>query len=604
MLEPNNRSLYTSALTPPSGMIFDEAIATTFSLDPTALLGVPVHLALLAGNHKTQEPDAIAILESMRRFSDKITVYAQLGHLSAPSQSGVLNGLLASMVYEVTAPGGGVFHPKLWVIRFTDPTGSEPPLFRLMVLSRNLTFDRSWDLALQLEGRPGVKNRTMNRGLSELIAKLPELSVNKVPGDRRLQAKRISDEVRKADWELPSGFDSVSFKTIGLKPGAWSPEYSNKMAIISPFCEEGALDRLRKMTSSAEVLISRPETLTGFNPDTRGLFSKCMCLHEAAETQDGESCGDESSKDTIGLHAKAYIFERGWDTHIVVGSANATNAALTNAKNVEVLVELVGKRSKVGGIDNLLGDDGLGEVLEEFIPPDEMSEVDIERKDAENALDEARNKLALANLRVRCDKSETSSEWRLSLTGELPFLDGVKQLKAWPITVPEQRAQDLDLLQPPKAIDTQLGIFSPAYLTGFIAFDMSSTFSGLSVRFTRNLPIDGLPEERDAEIWRIVLDNHEGFIKYLRMLLASYDDELSSANTKGGWDYGFAGSFYNGGELLEDMTRALCHNPNKLQEVDKVVARIYGSTDYGTILTPDFLQTWNVFRKVMEDNNG
>ena len=31
MLNPNSRSLYTSALTPPPGMIFDEAIATTFS---------------------------------------------------------------------------------------------------------------------------------------------------------------------------------------------------------------------------------------------------------------------------------------------------------------------------------------------------------------------------------------------------------------------------------------------------------------------------------------------------------------------------------------------------------------------------------------------
>jgi hypothetical protein len=31
MLNPNSRSLYTSALTPPPGMIFDEAVATTFS---------------------------------------------------------------------------------------------------------------------------------------------------------------------------------------------------------------------------------------------------------------------------------------------------------------------------------------------------------------------------------------------------------------------------------------------------------------------------------------------------------------------------------------------------------------------------------------------
>ena len=45
MLNPNNRSLYTSALTSPPGMMFDEAIATSFSLDPAFLLQAPVYLA-------------------------------------------------------------------------------------------------------------------------------------------------------------------------------------------------------------------------------------------------------------------------------------------------------------------------------------------------------------------------------------------------------------------------------------------------------------------------------------------------------------------------------------------------------------------------------
>ena len=48
MLNPNSRSLYTSALTPPPGMIFDEAVATTFSMDPALLLEAPVYLALMS----------------------------------------------------------------------------------------------------------------------------------------------------------------------------------------------------------------------------------------------------------------------------------------------------------------------------------------------------------------------------------------------------------------------------------------------------------------------------------------------------------------------------------------------------------------------------
>jgi len=48
MLDPNERSLLTSLLTPPLGMVFDQGLATTYSLDPLTLLGVPVHLAWMA----------------------------------------------------------------------------------------------------------------------------------------------------------------------------------------------------------------------------------------------------------------------------------------------------------------------------------------------------------------------------------------------------------------------------------------------------------------------------------------------------------------------------------------------------------------------------
>jgi len=34
MLNPDARSLYTGAVCPPPGYVFDQAIATTYSLDP------------------------------------------------------------------------------------------------------------------------------------------------------------------------------------------------------------------------------------------------------------------------------------------------------------------------------------------------------------------------------------------------------------------------------------------------------------------------------------------------------------------------------------------------------------------------------------------
>ena len=59
---------------------------------------------------------------------------------------------------SVTPPTtAGVFHPKCWLLRFAPEYDDEPVRYRLLVLSRNLTFDRSWDVALVTRRRaPGA----------------------------------------------------------------------------------------------------------------------------------------------------------------------------------------------------------------------------------------------------------------------------------------------------------------------------------------------------------------------------------------------------------------------------------------------------------------
>ena len=116
-------------------------------------------------------------------------------------------------------------------------------------------------------------------------------------------------------------------------------------------------------------------------------------LHEGAETDDGD---DTLAADrlTRGLHAKAYIVENGWDTTLYLGSANATNASLVAGTNVEILAELTGKRSRVGGIDSFLGDDGLREYLTEFEPPAEAPPLSAEEQ-AEKIVDAVRSELML-----------------------------------------------------------------------------------------------------------------------------------------------------------------------------------------------------------------
>ena len=347
----------------------------------------------------------------------------------------MLYGLLEPMIEQVEAPRGGVFHPKIWVLRFIQPELDEPPLIRLLVLSRNITYDRSWDISLQLDGRPGRRFVAANRRLGEFLRSLPSIATQKISESAKSRAEKLAEEVRKTVWELPGEFEEVFFYIIGTSRRQWVPPRSKRMAVISPFVTDDALLWLSKQTEDLVAIISRPEEFNRLAPDTLKLSGKRFTLDEAAETEDGEEL---DNRDTVALHAKAYVVEKGFRTRLYIGSANATAAALLKRSNTEILVELVGRKSRVGNIETLLGEDGLGPVLSDYVPQQEPPTPGDEEARARKALEEARDLLVAAELKVVCEAD--TDAWRLTLVSSKQIvLSGVSELKAWPITVSEDR---------------------------------------------------------------------------------------------------------------------------------------------------------------------
>jgi hypothetical protein len=94
-----------------------------------------------------------------------------------------LFGFLEEMVVEVKAPGGGVFHPKVWAIRFVAPDG-HILMYRLVILTRNMTTDKSWDLSLQLEGTIGGRKAKLNKPLAYFFKSLPGLTTGETERER------------------------------------------------------------------------------------------------------------------------------------------------------------------------------------------------------------------------------------------------------------------------------------------------------------------------------------------------------------------------------------------------------------------------------------
>ncbi len=82
MLKPSERTLYTEVLVPPDGYRLDFAVATSYSMDLTTLLSVPLHLVLhSAEDYRDLMRDPVALYESVQRAASRVMVFTQRGSI-------------------------------------------------------------------------------------------------------------------------------------------------------------------------------------------------------------------------------------------------------------------------------------------------------------------------------------------------------------------------------------------------------------------------------------------------------------------------------------------------------------------------------------------
>lgn len=164
---------YGNQLRSPPGYTLHSAITTTFSLDLETLAAVSLALTLDQTLEKEEEGELsgerVALLESIDQLQGRLMVFYQRGNIKVPDKFNRLFTLLEPLLVPVMALEGAdgafaSFHPKIWLLRFTALDEDGEDRWRLLVLSRNLTFDRSWDLATLGRSKPGVMPSDMSPG--------------------------------------------------------------------------------------------------------------------------------------------------------------------------------------------------------------------------------------------------------------------------------------------------------------------------------------------------------------------------------------------------------------------------------------------------------
>lgn len=606
-LDPEGRTLYLANLQPPPGYILDAAVATTFSLDFETALTVPVSLALFATEKRDdllQRP--LALLEGAERLSDRLVIFAQAGRIQAGEQRYPrLCSLLERMIVEVSAPKGGAFHPKIWALRFQPQVEGNPARLRLLILSRNLTRDRSWDMALVLDGSEGKRNSSKNRPLVDLLRQLPESPIPTIPVPEEAKAlvERVAASLHRADWDLPGRFEDCAFHVNGLGKAVWKPESCQKLGVVSPFVDDRALAMLADLPADGRpVLLGRADELAALKSETLGRYARVSVLDDSATTEDGE---DSHFAGLEGLHAKVFVCERGWDVSLTVGSGNATSPALITGANVEVFATLTGKKSKIGSVEDLLGEKGLGRITQPYLPGETQTQ-DAAEKAAERRLDQQRDGLCRAGMRLRCERtgedSRGESAWRLWLQPSAPLpLQELATLRIWPITRGSGHARDV--LEPLReGSPVLLGTMPLVDLTRFMAFELVDEATGKTLLFSTGLILEGLPAERHAAILRTLIDNQESFLRYLRLLLADLGAAfglpiaIQDGSGTGSWS-----ATQDDMPILEELVRAFCRDEGQIHDVDRLIRRLDAMEDDSTNPIPEeFRALWMTFRTALE----
>ena len=589
MLQPSNRLTLIDAMRPPQGYGLDAAMAVTFTLDLRALLAAPMAFALGAADatdEETPQNEPIELLHALRTHSRKLTIFSQAGEIALPPSRRVF-AFLEQAVVPVSAPRGGVVHPKVWVLRYQNLEDESEQRLRVLIASRNLTFDESWDTVVRLD-EVGDQPGTELAPVGELFEGLAKASSTKLAKEHRHRVSSLSDALSEVRFALPSGVDDMRIHVLGLSPvPSPLPTDQDRSLIISPFLGDDFFTTIHPET--VDELVSRPESFDSLKPSSLEHAVSTFAFDDGSAVElDGSEerlTGRDPGQPLVGLHAKVFAFEKGRQAKLFFGSANATGAAFTS--NVEILVEMIGSVERLG-IDRLCeGTDdepGLRALFATYSKTETASD-----DETTSGLDAAR--LKIATLGIEGFVEESGSGWAVTYrsTSEMPSKK-IESIYCWPLASHGNRRQATT----GEVLDVRFETTIEA-ISGFLAFEISDDQECFT-KFVVPVPLVGVPEHRERLLLRALIGNAERFLRYLLALLDEDSEDLDltdlvdATEAEGGSEV--SGSFSL--PVLEKLLRTMRRDPAKLAGIHPLVSDLAADD----ALPDGFAELWTLLFEV------
>lgn len=612
MFKPNesqDRTSYRDLLVPPGGYQLEKAVGTTYSLDLHALTAILMCLKFSAEMDSKLMKSPVALLHALEQISDKVLIFCEAGQISVPSSPSVLFLSLEKMIIPVALPKSRtgrypVFHPKTWLLAFINAEGKKK--YRFVVLSKNLTFDRSWDVSFAMESSEKAKQTHKTKPILDFLdflqsqaasAKKDEEQRSQILSSFRSELKQVSfaleSEAFNEDFEImPMGIGAKSYPIKKDKlfcRDTDSKDYPfHALVIVSPFLSGSVIEAFnqkeRGLSGCTRTLITRKSELSRLKKTQIDQFNVYTLKNGIVDGEDYLS-DEDSIKDSIkrkqDIHAKLYLRRKETMVDLYLGSMNASFSALN--QNVELMVRL-GTEDKFFNEKKLLNELFCGSAEEEDNPFEPVSLVSAEEDtlcSEENFLRQKIKDLCRKKMQAVIEPAESMYRIVLQVSEAVPD----KCITISPFYSNKRKFLNkqmvfshMDILQ-----------LSEFYLV--CARTRETRISQIIM-----IPTIGIPDGRERAVVNAVIKDSTAFAEYISLVLGE-DSLLSLLEGKKIRESRLLGQTKQiMPALYEKMLRTALEEPKRLKEVQDVIKMI----DDPAIIPDVFRETYKTFCRALK----
>ena len=560
-----NDIVYTDVMQS-DGYVVDYAVLTTYSLDMPSLLSVPFMLGAMSDLTEATMRSPHLVLEAVNKSAGKFSVFCNAGSIAVPQANSKLYALLERSVVQIALPAKGTgfvnFHPKVWVIKETNPDTKESQI-KVVVLSRNLTCSNDLDVVCELVGHIGTKpatieSRTKHKPLADFLEWLAKRSTGKISNQIQLIIKRLGYVERFELADAP--FDDYAFFPMGIDGydgmeqclEADMLDHASEMVVISPFIDQKTLEKMTACSPKArKTLITRHASVTD---EILSLFNDGVYAPKEVLT-------DKVEKDVVvDLHEKVYFIRRYEGNltynHLYLGSANATQNGF--GRNVEFLLHLrfAPYKTSYDKFRSELIHNGKDCMLEP------VTAVPADIKDQKSTSDELLLRQVIASIH-QAEVKRHGEYYTITITCKKNCLPK-ERIQIYPLGC---EAMEKNLTD-----KTTFEKLELAMLTEFYVLAVSD------IRRVIKIDTTGMPtEERDCAIFRSIINTKAKFISYLAFMLTEDAEQYVLESQQMGKELAEMTTSTKEQEislsLYEDMVRMAYTDPDRIAAMRSVIAK-------------------------------